>query len=119
MQHPNPVRDIAAGQFFPYVIEEDYYGRRVLPENLGNIEYNICPIDPFSCMAYTWNDLYLNAQYNWVVRDGFASFFFHPFWMESFPRQFKVNGYSDLQKLVTGISGLGYQWIGASSLMTP
>ncbi|HEX2546088.1 MAG TPA: DUF2334 domain-containing protein, partial [Ramlibacter sp.] len=34
-------KDFSVGQFFPYVIQKDYYGQRVLPENLGNIEYDI------------------------------------------------------------------------------
>lgn len=112
----NPTRDIAAGQFFPYVIEQDYYGRKVLPENLGNIEYNICAIDISSCLTYTWQDLSLNANYALVVRDGFASFFFHPFWLETFPANFNIHGFADLQSLVNSINSLGYIWVGADTL---
>lgn len=107
----------AVGQFFPYVINSDYYGQRIIPENLGNIEYNICNIDPFSCLTYTWQDLYLNAQYAWVVRDGFASFFFHPFWLDSdMSGTAASNAFQDFQHLVSGITGLGYQWADASTL---
>jgi uncharacterized protein YdaL len=112
----NPTRDIAAGQFFPYVIEKDYYGRKVLPENLGNIEYNICAVDASSCLNYTWQDLSLNANYALVVRDGFASFFFHPFWLETFPASYNVRGFADLQSLVNSINTLGYTWVGADTL---
>ena len=70
----DPHRDFAVGQFFPYIIESDYYGQRVLPENLGNIEYDISYIDPTSNVVYTWQDLYTNAQYARIIRDGFASF---------------------------------------------
>jgi uncharacterized protein YdaL len=100
--------DFAVGQFYPYIIKKDYYGQRVLPENLGNIEYNICNVDPSSCFDYTWQDLYMNAQYALTVRDGFASFFFHPFWLEA---DIKKPGFADFQSLVSGITGLGYTWV--------
>ena len=105
--------DFSVGQFFPYVINNDYYGQRVLPENLGNVEYNICNIDPFSCLSYSWQDLYTNAQYALVVRDGFASFFFHPFWLEP---SLGTPGFADFKSLVQGITGLGYSWVDASSV---
>ncbi|PMS21657.1 papd-like protein [Trinickia dabaoshanensis] len=107
-----PNHDYSVGQFFPYIINSDYYGQRIIPENLGNIEYNICSIDPFSCLTYTWNDLYTNAQYALVVRDGFASFFFHPFWLEP---DLKTPGLQDFKSLVQGISALGYTWVAADT----
>lgn len=105
-------RDFAVGQFFPYMIKTDYYGQTIIPENLGNIEYNICGIDSASCLSYTWQDLYQNAQYAKVVRDGVASFFFHPFWLEP---EVGTPGYADFQSLVQGITNLGYQWTDAST----
>ncbi|RQZ12920.1 DUF2334 domain-containing protein [Burkholderia sp. Bp9031] len=105
-----PNHDYSVGQFFPYIINTDYYGQRVLPENLGNIEYNICNIDPYSCLSYTWQDLYTNAQYALTVRDGFASFFFHPFWLEP---DLGTPGLQDFQSLVSGITALGFQWVSA------
>lgn len=106
-------RDFAVGQFFPYVIRSDHYGQRVLPENLGNIEYDIRTIDPTSNFNYTWQDLSQNAQFAKVVRDGFASFFFHPFWLEP---GLGVPGFSDFQKLIDAISALGFVWTDASGL---
>ena len=106
-------KDFAVGQFFPYVIKKDYYGQRVLPENLGNIEYDISDIDPTSNVVYTWQDLYLNAQHALIVRDGFASFFFHPFWLEP---EIGTPGMADFQQLVEGITGLGYTWVDASTV---
>ena len=100
-------KDFALGQIFPYVIPKDYYGQRVIPENIGNIEYDISAIDPTSNYNYTWQDLYLNAKYALVVRDGFASFFFHPFWLEP---SLNVPGFEDFKKLVDGITMLGYTW---------
>lgn len=110
---PGPTADFSAGQFFPYIINSDYYGQKVLPENLGNIEYDICSIDPFSCSTYSWQDIYTNAQYGTVVRDGFASFFFHPFWLEP---DLGTPGLADFQSLVQAIIGLGYAWADASTI---
>ena len=100
-------KDFWVGQIYPYAIKKDYYGQRVLPESLGNIEYNICSIDPTSCYAYTWQDIYTNAQYMTTVRDGVASFFFHPFWLEP---ELGTPGFSDFKSLVNAITGLGYTW---------
>lgn len=101
-------KDFSVGQFYPYVIQKDYYGQQILPENLGNIEYDISTIDPTSNFNYTWQDLYLNAQYALTVRDGFASFFFHPFWLEP---SLGTPGFADFKKLVEGITKLGFTWV--------
>ncbi|WP_394243830.1 DUF2334 domain-containing protein [Halopseudomonas laoshanensis] len=105
--------DFAVGQFFPYIIHRDYYGQRILPENLGNIEYDISDVDPASYFDYTWQDLLLNAEYALVVRNGVASFFFHPFWLEP---SLGTPGLADLQNLVNGINQLGFTWVDGSEL---
>jgi uncharacterized protein YdaL len=106
-------KDFALGQIFPYVIHKDYYGQRVLPENLGNIEYDIHTIDPTSNYSYTADDLITNARYAKAVRDGFASFFFHPFWLEP---EVGTPGFADFQKTMDGITKLGYTWVAPSKL---
>lgn len=106
-------RDFAVGQFFPYIINQDYYGQRIIPENLGNIEYDIREVDPSSNYNYTWEDLKLNAENAKVVRDGFASFFFHPFWLE--PAIGKP-GFDDFRRTMEAIDALGYQWVDPSTL---
>jgi len=110
--------DFDAGQFFPYVIASDQYGQKVLPENLGNVEYDICSIDPNSCITYSAQDILLNARYALVVRDGFASFFFHPFWLE--PDIGAVigagTGLTDFESIVTGITALGFIWADPTTL---
>ncbi|WP_421019125.1 DUF2334 domain-containing protein, partial [Klebsiella pneumoniae] len=58
-----PGHDFSVGQFFPYIIQKDYYNQRIIPENLGNVEYNICNIDPSSCLSYTAQDILTNANY--------------------------------------------------------
>ncbi|WP_446900864.1 DUF2334 domain-containing protein [Burkholderia sp. YIM B11467] len=103
-----PNQDFSAGQFFPYIINSDYYGERIIPENMGSIQYNICNIDPFSCITYTWQTLITNAQYGLAVRDGFASFFFHPYWLEP---ELGLPAYKDFQSLVNGIANLGYKFV--------
>lgn len=106
-------KDFALGQVFPYVIHRDYYGQLVLPESLGNIEYDISHIDPTSNYNYTAQDILTNAQYVKTVRDGFASFFFHPFWLEP---ELGTPGFADFQTVITGINNLGFTWTVPSAL---
>lgn len=88
------------GQFFPYVVR-DAYGTKVLPENLANYEptpeNNIPPRRPADIIA--------TARRNLAVRDGFASFFYHP-----------SLGLSALKEIVSGIKSLGYTFVDAGSL---
>ena len=104
-------KDFGVGQIFPYVIKKDYYGQRVIPESLGNLEYDIRAIDPTSNYNYTWQDIYTNAQYALTVRDGYASFFFHPFWLEP---ELNVPGMEDFRKVIEGITQLGFTWVAPS-----
>ncbi|MCZ2108237.1 MAG: DUF2334 domain-containing protein [Dehalococcoidia bacterium] len=94
------------GQFFPYVIARDIYNQKVIPENLGNIEPLRWPdpvLGPYPTRFAA--DLIRSAGRNLVVRDAFASFFFHPFWDLKY-----------LSDSVEGIKGLGYSFVKASSL---
>jgi len=104
----DPERDFGVGQFFPFIIEVDHYGQKVLPENLGNFVFDIGEGEVL------WDELYENAKYARVVRDGFASFYFHPFWLEP---GFNVPALEDLNKLVEGINGLGYEWVVGKELL--
>jgi uncharacterized protein YdaL len=83
------------GQLFPYEVT-DVYGWRVVPENLGNYQPSPDPGAP----ARTAQDLVENARANLVVRDGFASFFFHPFFDAAV-----------LEEIVTGVRGAGYEFV--------
>ncbi|MDB5932492.1 MAG: papd-like protein [Polaromonas sp.] len=105
-------KDFGVGQIFPYVIKKDYYGQRIIPESLGNIEYDISAIDPTSNFNYTWQDIVTNADYGKTVRDGYASFFFHPFWLEP---AVGTPGFVDFKKAIEGITALGYTWIAPSA----
>jgi uncharacterized protein YdaL len=92
--------DKVAGQFFPYVVK-DVYGTKVLPENIGNIEtesYNHHPVT-------LPDELIARARRNLVVRDGFASFFYHPHL-----------GVDLLKQTVEGIRSLGYTFVSPTTL---
>ncbi len=90
------IDDIYCGQYFPYVINRDLYGQKIYPENLGYI-----PLDNSMDVenGYVQN-IVDAAKANLVVRDGFASCFFHPF----------VN-LNLLKAIVDKISGLGYTYL--------
>lgn len=48
-----------------------------------------------------------------VVRDGFASWFFHPFWLEP---DLNEPGFADFQSVMNGISALGFSWVDAATV---
>jgi uncharacterized protein YdaL len=83
-------------QFFPYTIQQDIYGQKVVPENLGNVNMTVVNGSPGSSLA----GMIRIAGKNKVIRDGWASGFFHP--------------YLDLallQELVAGIKAEGYTFV--------
>ncbi|GAA0919171.1 DUF2334 domain-containing protein [Virgisporangium aurantiacum] len=89
-----------SGQFFPYAVR-DVYGSVVIPENIGNIEPEAYNTHPVRLPA----DLIASAKRNLVVRDGVASFFYHPYL-----------GTAYLKQSVEGIQGLGYTFVAASAM---
>jgi uncharacterized protein YdaL len=92
--------DHSAGQFFPYAVT-DVYGSKVIPENLGNLipkGYNNHP-------SVLPADLVEAAEANLVVRDGVASFFYHPYL-----------GPQRLGEIIDGIKGLGYTFVPAGAV---
>jgi len=88
------------GQFFPYVVR-DVYGTKVLPEDIGNYEPEAYNNHPPRLPA----DLVAAAKANLAVRDGFASFFYHPY----YPLQ-------PLKDTIDGIKALGYTFVSPASL---
>ena len=76
-------------QFFPYPVI-DHWGRQVVPEDLGYMPED--KPDPKVIVE--------RARNTRVVRDGVASFYFHPFLKASL-----------LDQAVQGISALGYQFV--------
>ncbi|MCC3770000.1 polysaccharide deacetylase family protein [Streptomyces sp. UNOC14_S4] len=88
------------GQFFPYSVK-DVYGTSVLPENIGNYE----PLPYNNHPARLPADLIASAKANLAVRDGVASFFYHPYYPVA-----------PLQQTIDGIRALGYTFVGPTDL---
>ncbi|MGW1071743.1 DUF2334 domain-containing protein [Streptomyces sp. NPDC002537] len=88
------------GQFFPYAVK-DVYGTTVLPENIGNYE----PLPYNNHPARLPADLIASAKANLAVRDGVASFFYHPYYPVA-----------PLQQTIDGIRALGYTFVGPTEL---
>lgn len=88
------------GQFFPYSVK-DVYGTTVLPENIGNYE----PVPINNHPARLPADLIASAKANLAVRDGVASFFYHPYY-----------DVAPLQQTIDGIRALGYTFVGPTDL---
>ena len=86
----------APGALYPYIINKDIHGNRIIPENLGFIQPGV--VSPQMIAD--------RADKNLVVRDGFASFFFHPQYdpelLRSAIRKVKSKGYrfADIESLI-------------------
>ena len=92
-----------AGQFFPYVIQKDTYGQKIIPENLGCVSIASSLGTPLR----TVDDILLTAKKNLVVRDAWASLYYHPYL-----------GLTYLKQLVPAISALGYEFVAISPEVT-
>jgi uncharacterized protein YdaL len=82
-------------QFFPYLVR-DVYGATVVPENLDYVTKSGDSIPA----------LLSAARANLVVRDGVASFFYHPFL-----------GVGQLPQVVDGLRAMGYTFVSAADLV--
>lgn len=89
------------GQFFPYPIYNDQYGYKVVPENIGYYEPE--PFTGYRPLLPV--DLIRHAEKSLVVRDGYASFFYHP-----------DLGTNDLREIIEGIQALGYTFTSAETV---
>lgn len=99
------------GQMFPYEIYGDVHGQRLLPENLGNSQpfENSHVIRPRSVQ-----EMVADAKRNRVIRDAWASFFYHPFLFEKYNsggRGTYSGDPSELDYLITEIKSLGYEFV--------
>jgi uncharacterized protein YdaL len=90
------------GQFFPYAVR-DVYGSAVVPENLGNVSLDWYNHNPPRFPA----DILASAHRNLVVRDGVASFFFHPYLDLTYLRQ-----------IVEGMQSMGYTFVTAGAAVS-
>jgi uncharacterized protein YdaL len=89
-----------AGQRYSYVVR-DVYNAKVLPENLGCIHPEPFAESPLRLPA----DILADAARARVVRDGFASFFFHPMWNITY-----------LKQTVEGLQAAGWTFVSPASL---
>lgn len=77
-------------QIAPYIFQHDSYGAKRMPETLGYV-------DPGNFPNNALEEMVQRADANLVVRDGWASFYFHPYLDLNY-----------LKSLVRSIKGLGY-----------
>ncbi len=83
---------LGTDQLFPYPVI-DLYGQDVIPENLGYVTKD----NPVA------KDIIAAANSAYVVRDGYASFFFHPFLNPKI-----------LADLIEGVEKIGFQFVSLS-----
>jgi adsorption protein B len=103
------------GQIFPYEIYGDIHGQRILPENLGNSQ----PFENAHVMRpRTVREIVADAKRNLVLRDVWASYFYHPFLFDPYNDggrgQFRGDP-SELVYLISEIKKLGYEFIDLDS----
>jgi len=96
-------------QFFPYVVYWDIYGETLIPENLGYVGndpgyYN----PPDSIIAH--------AKYFLAVRDGIASFFWHPT-LANYTDEEHFYGLESLKKIVRNLKQMGYTFVSPTDLI--
>jgi peptidoglycan/xylan/chitin deacetylase (PgdA/CDA1 family) len=95
----------AIDQFFPYTIFHDYYGFHIWPENLGFV-----PLPTEGGTPKHVDDMLEAARLHKVVRDAWASFFWHP------PLIRTPIGIQSLEKLIDGIRAEGYEFVSLQEL---
>ncbi len=82
-------------QYFPYVIQKDMFGEKIIPENVGYV-----PLGSAEEEEKAVRDILAAAKANLYVRDGYATAFFHPF----MPIHL-------LSEIVDGLKELGYTFV--------
>lgn len=92
-------------QFFPYTIVKDYAGLYVWPENLGYLS-----LDEQGTPARSVEEMLDTARLSKVVRDAWASFFWHPFLINTH------FGIRSLERLVDGIRAEGFEFVSLHGL---
>lgn len=96
MEQRLAVEDFEHSQYFPYIINNDLFGQKIYPENLGYV-----PLDDNKNVSRAQVEHMIKAaKVNLNVRDGFAACFFHEFLDLDL-----------LSELVDGIRALGYTYI--------
>ncbi len=99
------------GQLYPYEIYGDKYGQRLIPEILGNPQ-------PYKSDHVVWprsvDEILADARRNRVIRDSWASLFFHPYLLNTYIDD-GIGDFpgdtSELRRLIQGLKSLGYRFI--------
>ncbi len=101
------------GQFFPYEIDGDVYGQKVIPENLG---YPGGPNATDPSRTRTVDDIISGARRNRVLRDAWASFFLHvnfPVEGAASPDEARRIRLDEIRRLVASLRNEGYEFVSA------
>ena len=100
-----------AEPFLPYTIYGDYYGQRLIPENLGNVQP---ALNEQVINKRTVDDIIQDAKRNLVLRDVWASFFIH-LQLLNLEKRGGLSKYSgdtsELERLIRTIKALGYEFV--------
>jgi uncharacterized protein YdaL len=102
------------GQFYPYEIYGDFYGQRVVPENVGNAQPYM---NDQVLKAATIDDMIEVMRRNSVLRDAWASFFVHPSMLDSTAQGGTARRPGDageLARLVRAARADGYEFVSLS-----
>lgn len=104
------------GQMFPYLIYGDVYGQRLIPENLGNSQ-------PFKSEHVVWprtlEEVLEDARRNLVLRDTWASIFYHPALLNSLQsggRGQYPGDPSDFRRFIIEFKALGYRFVNVEEI---
>ena len=90
------------GQFYPYIIQRDIYGYKIIPENIHNIDNN----PNYGFRKLLPKDTIRFAKKLKVVRDGVASFYYHPYLRRAY-----------LKTIIDGLEKEGYSFVSATDLI--
>lgn len=106
-----------SGQMFPYEIYGDLHGQRIIPENIGNCQpyLNSHVVRPRS-----YKDIINDAKRNLVLRDNWASFFYHVNLVDSHKdggRGAYPGDTSELREILRQIKSFGYRFVDANDFM--
>jgi uncharacterized protein YdaL len=102
-----------SGQWYPYEIYGDVYGQRLIPENLGNSQPYI---SQHVVRTRSPKEIVADAKRNLVIRDAWASLFYHPYLLQTFKNGGRGTYPGDAQELrfiIQEIKKLGYRFLSA------
>lgn len=96
-------------QIFPYIIDKDVYGQKVIPAStLSYITYDDAQDE--ERLSRKVELILEQAKALQVVRDGYASFYIHPFVIKAMDNN-NIDGKAVLKILIDGIKELGYEFV--------